>query len=150
MARSRAPEFATKAPAGPRLVSALIIKKAFTGGGDALLALVSQEVEAVPAIPKLRPGNHEGLAGHISAGGRNPIREKPEGIRRGEGVTLDPHDPVSMPTDRERQARPRPFDFCRIDLQGCPDVRPNASDVNVQLVLSARLGRIDPEADLVP
>jgi hypothetical protein len=38
-----------------------VVKKAFTAGGDVLLALLSQKAEAASAIPKRRAGNDEGL-----------------------------------------------------------------------------------------
>ena len=128
---------------------ALIVEEPFSGRRILAPALIRKNVKAVSAVSKPCASDHKGLARHIVSSGRNSPGQKLKRICRLKHVPDDPHRPVFVSNQCEWKPRPILTEIHLVCLKRRPYVRPDAADVDVQLVLGAGLGGIYREPDFV-
>ena len=103
-----------------------------------------EQVIARFAVAENRADDNERLGAHVGARLRQPGQQI-EGRRTGLAQRLDPHRAISVARKWNRERRPIGADLGSVGTQRIADLYARAVDVNMELILSAPLRRIDRE-----
>ena len=116
-------------------------------GGE--IRSIAQKIKARAAVAEDRAGDDQCLLAHMRARAGNTVGQETERIGVAEfGSGEAPHD-IMAAGEAGVERRPRRADLGFMPMQGLFHVRPQAIDMNVQLVLAAREARIHRESDVV-
>src|ERR1700730_8338875 len=142
---------ATPSRVRPGSVGALVIKQCFRTYDfpRRFTRLVGQKIETGPAVTKRRSDRSQCLASHGKLARRKTAGEQLERIHVGQGIRLDFHCRKSVPEKGRAKKGPSFVNFRSVAAQELGDLRGDAGNMNMQLVLAAASCRINRHSDLV-
>ena len=140
----------TEADLRPGSVGALVIKQCFRTYDfpRRFTRLVGQKIETGPAVTKRRSDHSQCLASHGKLARRKTVGEQLERIHVGQAIRLDLHRRKSVSEKGRAKKRPRSVNFRLVAAQEISDLRGDAGNMNMQLVLAAASCRINRHSDL--
>src|SRR3984893_9779542 len=142
---------ATPSRVRPGSVGALVIKQCFRTCDfpRRCTRLVGQKIETGPAATERRSDHNQCLASHGKLARRKTAGEQLERIHVGQAIRLDLHRRKSVPEKWRAKKRPGSVNFRLVAAQELSDLRGDAGNMNMELVLAAASCRINRHSDLV-